>query len=261
MAGVPAERLAGMYSSAIVNVSDANRSLALSRGIATPDRQITIWNGVPDSPHRANPGAEGIPKIVMVGRFAEQKDQILLLQAFAGLRNPARLQFVGEGPLFPPVASEVSRLGVRDRVDFLGRRTDIPEILAQAHVFALATKWEGFPLSILEAMRAGLPTVASNVGGVAESVTEGESGFLVEPGDLLSLRERLDRLAGQPALRQRMGAAGRQRYLAYFTLEPMLRKTLMVYQMAALGIRSPHHFLMPDHDLHPQQIEVGAGRG
>jgi glycosyltransferase involved in cell wall biosynthesis len=261
LSGVPAERLAGIYSSAIVNVSDANRSLALSRGIASPDRHLTIWNGIPDAPHRANPGADGIPNIVMVGRFAEQKDQLLLLRAYAGLRNSARLWFVGEGPLFPAVASEVSRLGVRDRVEFLGRRMDIAEILAHAHVFTLATKWEGFPLSILEAMRAGLPVIASKVGGVPEAVTDGETGLLVEPGDLASLRESLDLLVAQAGIRQKMGDAGRKRYLAHFTVEPMLDKTLMVYQMVALGIRSPHSILRPANNLQDSRVPVGKGRG
>jgi glycosyltransferase involved in cell wall biosynthesis len=154
------------------------------------------------------------------------------------------------------VASEVSRLGVRDRVEFLGRRTDIPEILSQAHVFALATHWEGFPLSILEAMRAGLPVIASKVGGVPEAVTDGATGFLVESGDTASFREKLDRLVAQPTLRQAMGDAGRQRYLAWFTLEPMLRKTLMVYQMAALGIQSPRSLMLTG--KHLQETGMGS---
>src|SRR5712664_2638836 len=101
VAGIPAERLAGWFSSAIINVSDANRELALRHRISDQKRMLTIWNGIADTPHRARPGASGVPRIVMVARCAEQKDHGLLLRAFAQLTRPAKLVFVGDGPLMP----------------------------------------------------------------------------------------------------------------------------------------------------------------
>jgi glycosyltransferase involved in cell wall biosynthesis len=195
----------------------------------------------------------------MVGRFVDQKDHSLLLRAFARIQSPARLRFAGDGPLRHALESEVSQLGLRDRVEFLGPRLDIAQLLAQSHVFALATKWEGFPLSILEAMRAGLPVIASNAGGVSEAVSDGQTGYVVEPGDVESFRERLEALAGNPVLRQKLGDAGRQRYQADFTVEPMLQKLLTVYQMAVLGIRTPHTFMLPASHLPDPRVHAARG--
>jgi len=236
LGGIPAERLAGRFSSAIINVSDSNRRVALQRGISDSGRMLTIWNGIPDTIRHARPDAAGVPTIVMVARCVPQKDHSLLLRAVAKIERPARIVFVGDGPLLGALTTQAEQLMIRDRVEFLGRRLDIAEILAQAQIFALATRWEGFPLSILEAMRAGLPVVASNVGGVAEALIDGETGFLAESGDVDQFRDRLCALLDDPSLRRRMGDAGRTRYQANFTLEQMLQKTLAVYQMAALDL-------------------------
>src|SRR5258708_6692727 len=88
VAGIPAERLAGWFSSAIINVSDANRELALRHGISDQRRMLTIWNGIADTPHRARPGASRVPRIVMGARCAEQKHHSLLLLAFAQITRP-----------------------------------------------------------------------------------------------------------------------------------------------------------------------------
>ena len=94
----------------------------------------------------------------------------------------------------------------------------------------LVTNWEGFPLSILEAMRAGLPVVASSVGGIGESVRDGETGYLVARGDVDMLRERIGVLLADAALRVRLGDAGRRRYENHFTMDQMVKKTLAVYE-------------------------------
>jgi glycosyltransferase involved in cell wall biosynthesis len=238
LAGIPAERVAGWFSSAIINVSDANRELAQHHGISDAKRMLTIWNGIPDTIHRARPGHGGVPRVVMVARCVQQKDHALLLAAFAAIERPAKLVFVGGGDLHPALKAQASQLAISERVEFLGERLDIAEILAGAHIFALATKWEGFPLSILEAMRAGLPVIASDVGGVSEAVADGKTGFLIPRGDAERFRERLDLLLSDPSLRRRMGVNARSSYENQFTLEHMLRKTLAVYQMTALGVRA-----------------------
>jgi glycosyltransferase involved in cell wall biosynthesis len=106
---------------------------------------------------------------------------------------------------------------------------DVDKRLAEAQVALLITNWEGFPRSILEAMRAGLPVVASAVGGVAESVKDGDTGFVVPQGDVGRLRSRLQQLVADSELRIRMGRSGRQRYERNFTLEHTVEKTLAVY--------------------------------
>jgi glycosyltransferase involved in cell wall biosynthesis len=102
----------------------------------------------------------------------------------------------------------------------------------------LITNWEGFPLSILEAMRAGLPVVASNVGGVGESVRDGENGFLVGRGDVAQLRDRIERLLTEPELRARLGASGRSRFVQDFTLEVSVARTLAVYEATVAEARA-----------------------
>jgi glycosyltransferase involved in cell wall biosynthesis len=228
--GIPLEKLAARWSGAIVNVSEANRQLALRHGIASAEKLLTIHNGIPDSPHRAQPGEGGVPRVVMIARFAPQKAQAELIRAIQGIEEPLTAVFVGDGPTRGAHEALAADLGVASRVEFLGERRDIDAILATAHVFALPTNWEGFPLTILEGMRAGLPVVASNVGGVAEAIVEGRTGFLTPAGSTGEFRARLRSLVADRELRRRMGAAGRERYEREFTVEAMLEKTVAVYQ-------------------------------
>ncbi len=244
LAGIPMERIAAHLGGLIINVSDANRDLALRHRIAPERRMLTIRSGIPDTRHRARPDAGRLPEVVMVARCVEQKDHPLLLRVMAKINCPVKAVFVGDGPQLPRLKQEAEQLGVGNRVDFLGKRKDVAQLLSRAHIFALPTKrtlptnwalptnWD-LPLSILEAMRAGLPVVASNVGGVSEAVVNGETGFLVDPGDEEDFHRRMMDLLDEPRLRRRMGAAGRARYEARFTLRHMLDKTMAIYQMAA----------------------------
>jgi glycosyltransferase involved in cell wall biosynthesis len=167
----------------------------------------------------------------MVARFGPQKDHVTLLRALAGLReHPWELDLIGGGPLMKQTESLAATLGLGGRVRFLGQRMDVDQILAQAQVFLLVSNWEGFPLSILEAMRAGLPVVASSVGGIDESVRDDETGYLVPRGDVEQLRDRIGRLLAAPALRLRLGSSGRTHYEQHFTLGLSVTKTLAVYR-------------------------------
>lgn len=228
--GIPSERLAARFSSRIINVSAANRGLALRHRIGDERKHLTIYNGVPDTALRARPGDDGVPGFIMVARFVPQKAQGVLLQAVARLDRPVRLTFVGDGPLRAAQELEARRLGIQERVAFLGERRDIPELLSQNHVFVLATNWEGFPLSILEAMRAGLPVVSTDVGGVREAIIPGETGFVLPDNDPQTWCACLQSLLDSPALRQRLGDAARARYESLFTLSGMARQTLAVYR-------------------------------
>lgn len=234
--GTPLEKIAARCCGAIITVSEKNRRLALERGVGSPDKLITIHNGAPDSPHRANPGeAVAEPRIAMVARFAPQKAQAELIRAVAGIEEPLRVWFVGDGPTRAAHEALAEELGVRGRIDFLGERRDIAEVLAGAHIFALPTNWEGFPLTILEAMRGGLPVVASDVGGVAEAVEAGKTGFLARAGAADQFRDHLRKLVVDRALREAQGAAGRERFEREFTVEAMLKKTSAVYAKVLAG--------------------------
>ncbi len=120
----------------------------------------------------------------MVARFTDFKDHGVLLRAFARVPEGIRLKLVGDGETLDAARKLAEDLGIRGRVEFKGSRGDVPEILAQSDIFVLASKTETLPISILEAMRAGLPVVASDVGGVSEEVVDGETGILVSPGSV-----------------------------------------------------------------------------
>ncbi len=226
------ERLMGPLASKIITVSEFDRQLAIKAGIASGERIVTVHNGMPDvAPHlRAEPG-KSPPRLVMVARFDVQKDHATLLRALSLLQQyPWTLDLVGNGPLMEQMQSLAAALGIGERVRFLGQRLDVDEILAQAQVSLLTTNWEGFPRSILEAMRAGLPVVASSVGGSGEAIQDGETGYLVPRGNIDFLRDRLAPLLTGPALRVRLGAQGRRRYEEHFTLGHLVNKTLAVYR-------------------------------
>jgi glycosyltransferase involved in cell wall biosynthesis len=189
---------------------------------------------MPDAPLtlRAAPGRSPI-RLIMVARFEPQKDHATLLQALGRLRNyPWELELIGDGPLRPEMESLATSLAIRERVHFLGQRTDVAQRLADAQLSLLVSNWEGFPLSILEAMRAGLPVVASGVGGVDEAVRNNETGFVVPRGDVELLKDRIERLLASPDLRTRLGRNGRLQYERQFTLDHLVANTLAVYRDA-----------------------------
>jgi glycosyltransferase involved in cell wall biosynthesis len=167
----------------------------------------------------------------MVARLSHWKDQPALLHALADLKDLEwQLELIGNGPLREQLEAVTESLGLTSRVTFLGYRRDVPERIAEAQLFLLISKWEGFPRSILEAMRAGLPVVASDVGGVQESVVDGITGFVVPRGDTERLRACLRQLITSPELRVRMGEAGRTRYEEKFTFNRLVERTTTVYE-------------------------------
>jgi glycosyltransferase involved in cell wall biosynthesis len=226
-----AERLAAPFTSAIINVCEAERELALHHKIAHPSKLAVIHNGVRDIPAGLLADArKQPPRLAMVARFEAPKDHSTLLHALAPLRSERwDLEFIGCGPGENSVRSLVQQLGLIDRVHFSGTASNVAEFLANAQIFVLTSRSEGLPYSILEAMRAGLPVVASAVGGVAEAVAHGETGFLVPKNDPTALTQILARLIAVPQLRSRLGCAGRRRYELLFTFEGMSDKTLALY--------------------------------
>jgi len=137
---------------------------------------------------------------------------------------------VGDGPNLPECQQLAIELGIGENVQFVGARSDVHRMLARQDVFVLTSNWEGFPISILEAMGHGLPIVASDVGGVHEAVIDGETGFLIPRGDIDILVGRLRALYQNAELRTRMGINGRKRFADYFTVDIMVRKILGVYE-------------------------------
>lgn len=226
------ERMAARWSKAIICVSDYDRRLALAHGVGSEESLVRVHNGVPDvgGDLRAI-GHEGTKlRIVSVARLDVPKDHALLLEALAEVREiPWELELVGDGPLTEAVREKARRLSLDERVHFSGLCNDVPERLARADMFVLVSDWEGLPLSVLEAMRAELPVVASDVGGVAEAVSDEVTGYLVPKGNRQVLAERLRTLLLDGAKRRRMGVQGRARYEKEFAFEIMYRRTMNLY--------------------------------
>jgi glycosyltransferase involved in cell wall biosynthesis len=229
------EALAAPLSARIVCVSDYDKRLAEQYRVGDKQTLVAIYNGLDSDAPLAAPEAEPV-NITMTARFLEPKEQQLLIRAFAVLRSDnALLTFVGGGEELPASRALAEQLGVISNVRFLGDRSDVAELLAQSQVFVLLSRYEGFPISILEAMRAGLPVVASNVGGVSEAVQHGVNGFLTQAGDVQAVARALHTLIDQPELRRQMGATGRQRFLQEFTRERMITQTEAVYRQLLGG--------------------------
>lgn len=229
------EKSVQRFSTKIITVSDYDRELALIKKVAPAHKLLTIHNGI--APIDSNPSTEKTyteqPVIVMVARFEVPKRQDLLLEALAELTDvPWQLQLVGDGSLRPALEEFVAQHNLTDRIIFLGDQLDVHTYLEKSHVFVLLSDWEGLPISIIEAMRIGLPIVATNVGGVKELVVDHGNGFLIEREDKELLKQRLRHLLLDATLSQKMGNASERRYLQYFTFTPMYQKTLMVYQQA-----------------------------
>ena len=227
-----AERIAARWGRAVICVAEAERRVALAARVARPDRLYVVHNGVRDVPAALRAAPQRAPvRICSVARFAAPKDHATLLRALAALREREwALALVGDGPLLGATRRLAEQLGIADRIEFSGYLEDPAEALAEAQVFALSTRSEGFPRSVLEAMRAGLPVAASDAGGVREAVEHGVSGLLAPPGDVPALAGALDALLADSALRSRLGAAGRAAYESRFRLEHTIGKTLAVYR-------------------------------
>jgi glycosyltransferase involved in cell wall biosynthesis len=235
------ERVCSRWTERVITVSESDRQLALRYRVAPSDRLVTVHNGMPEIPQslRADP-AGARARIVMVARFEAQKDHPTLLQALRGLTHlPWELELIGGGPLLDEVRQLAGRLGIANRIEFSGPRNDVAERLARAQIYTLVSNWEGLPRSIIEAMRAGLPVVASDVGGSREMVIPGHTGCLVPRGDVDALRGHLEQLLRSPELRIQLGRQGREHYEGHFTFQAMFRKTLAVYHQVLAAAPQP----------------------
>ncbi|HEX4277460.1 MAG TPA: glycosyltransferase family 4 protein [Bryobacteraceae bacterium] len=238
--GVPLERAAGCARGLIINVSEANRNLALKYKVAPSRRMVTVHNGIPDESWTYSEPEGETPTIIMVARFAAQKNQSMLLDAVSEIRRPFQVVFTGAGPTLGSVQAQARDLGLSDRITFAGNRPDVPDLLRKSAIFALPTHWEGFPISILEAMRAGLPIVASDVGGVREAVVDGENGFLIGQTDTAALRRAIETLLDNSELRRRMAHRSRLLFEQRFTAQHMLEKTFGLYRVAVPDARAEY---------------------
>lgn len=206
---------------AIAAISEGVRRALVESGV--PEARIrVIPSGIDLAPFetpfdreaaRASLGLDpGDVLAIQVAALAPHKSQTTLLQAAAKVAGTAprlRVWIAGEGSLRDRLEAEHETLGLGERVRLLGFRVDVTALLRAADLFVLSSYLEGLGTSVLDAMAAGLPVVATEVGGVPEVVRHGETGLLVPPRDPEALAGAMSRLAGDPALRDSMGRAGR----------------------------------------------------
>lgn len=227
-------------------VSDAVAAQLRDQFRIPPAKICRINNGVCATAFERslNPGlrktlspAAGRPIALTVASLEPRKGQRYLIEAAIQIPELI-LVLVGEGPDRAVLQHQARAAGVQDRVIFLGHRTDIPNLLACCDVFVLPSLAEGLPLSILEAMAAGKPVVASAIGGNSEVVIDGETGLLVPPGEPLALACAIRKLLMDTTLAVRLGASGRHRVRENYSAENMVRQTTEAYE-AALGLPAP----------------------
>ncbi len=226
-----AERVARPWAEAVICVCEHEKRLAVAKGVANPEHLFVVHNGVRDIPTalRADPGGARL-RICSVARLEAPKDHATLLEALHRLRSTDwRLDLVGDGPNGDVIRRQAEALGIGHRVRLLGYQRDTAVPLSEAQIFALSSRSEAFPRSVLEAMRAGLPVVASDVGGVGEAVTHGSNGLLVPPGDPGPMAAAIAKLLRNAELRSEFGAAARLAFEQRFRVERMVEETLGIY--------------------------------
>jgi len=227
------ERMMCPLTTMTICVSRSELQRGLRARTCMPRRTIVIPNGIPLDVPRAHGEVGGKLRIVSVGRMAAPKDFITLVHALSRVGDDVyRAELVGDGPDRGAIEREVQRLGLAAVVSLTGEREDVPGRLAGADVFVLSSRSEAMPMVVLEAMAAGLPIVATAVGGVPELVLDGETGLLVAPDDPEALAVALSRLAEDPSLRRRLGAAARARAEQHHSLDRMHRSYAEVYRSA-----------------------------
>ena len=190
---------------------------------------IHRFTGPPDPTLRAQlDDGTGRPLALVPARLDPQKGHEHLLRAARALPH-IRFLLAGDGPLRAELENRARGLGVEERITFLGRREDMPALLATCDLVVLPSLYEGLPLSLIEAMAARRPIVATDIGGTRELIDHGQTGLLVPPQDAEALAEAIRGLVVDPALSRRLGSAGRDRAIADFSSEAMVASVSREY--------------------------------
>ncbi|TCS35769.1 glycosyltransferase involved in cell wall biosynthesis [Paucimonas lemoignei] len=223
----------------IICVCEAARQTFRMSGI-DPERYTVVHNGIAPKPAlrsraavRAELGIGNDRLVLTVARFTEQKRHRTLLNALPALLTSCpdvRLGWVGSGPLEADLQATAAELGLVDRILFLGRRNDVPDLLAAADLFCLPSFFEGHPLVVLEAMAAGLPVVATRSLGTTEAVRNGETGLIVPVDNAPALAAAVARILNDASLSAKFSTTGREAAHTRFSAARMADATMNVYQ-------------------------------
>lgn len=236
-----AEFILARFTGHLVCVSESERQLALRLPLRK-QRVSVIYNTLPDSIERSDPGRATV-RIIMVARLANPKRPDLLLEALALLRDRLGCEvptsIVGSGPHLATCTVLASRHNLQT-VTFTGDVDDVPHRLADSSIFVLMSDHEGLPISVIEAMRAGLAIVASNLPGIRELITHEEHGCLV-PNQAIALATAIEALVESPTLRTRLGRAARVRFEQRFRSENATPSLAAIYVKLGYANRTHPH--------------------
>jgi glycosyltransferase involved in cell wall biosynthesis len=238
------ERLAYRYCDALIFVSKKDIDQGISTKIVTKDNFHLIRSAIPIDIF--NPGLylksamrrqlnipQDVPVLGNIGRFSVQKDPLSWIRVAALVNSvlpDCRFLLVGDGPLRHQVEDEVTKLGLSQRIILTGLRRDIPELLSTMDVFLITSLWEGLPRVIPQSLAMEIPVVSNQVDGINETIIDGKTGFLAEPGDYQSLANQCLRILHEPILRQSLGAQGRALVLNEFSLDRMIAQIEKIYE-------------------------------
>ena len=236
-------RLLGRFTDLSLAVSRGVRDYLVSQGGLDPAKVRVVANGVDIAAiDAARPGPlvrrelglpESSPVIGLVGRLDHWgKGHKELFEAMASLkeRHPVHALIVGGGRRIDAVRQLAESLGLAGAVHFLGPRHDVPDLLHAMDIFVLPSYSEGVSLALLEAMAAGLPVVATAVGGLPEVVTDGENGLLIPPRDAEALAGSLERLLTDPAFARELGENARKHVREHYSLDRLGREINEIYE-------------------------------
>jgi glycosyltransferase involved in cell wall biosynthesis len=235
-------RFLGLFTDLSLTVSQGVKDYLIEEIGLDPVKVRVVPNGVDLARiDAARPGPEvrrelglpdDLPVIGLVGRLDHWgKGHKELFTAMAQLkeRRPGRALIVGGGRRMEEVRALAASLGLADRVHFLGSRPDVPDLLHAMDIFVLPSYREGVSLALLEAMAAGLPVIATAVGGTPEAVTDGVTGLLIPPRDADALAGALTRLLSDPALAKKLGGNASKAVAEKFSLERLGRQVNEIY--------------------------------
>jgi glycosyltransferase involved in cell wall biosynthesis len=234
------ELVAGRWWGRVICLTDAERRRARRARVAAAGRLHVVANGLPDVDaglHHRHDADAAIVRIVMVARFALPKDQPGVIRALAAVADDPRwaMRFIGDGPLIDESRALVEGLGLSHRIELTGDRDDVPQLLAEADVCVLWSRYEGMPLALLEAMRAGLACVSNDLPG-SRSLFGPDAGVIV-PFDESALAETVRALVDDGRRRRDLGRRARDRFVDAFTIDAVSAATDEVYRLAINDVR------------------------
>ena len=240
---VALERLCAALSTRLVFVSKANIEYAARHGLVKPEDAVLIRSGVKLAELPAATDAVALktsvgigmhkPVVVSIGNLKPQKNAGDFVSAAAKVleRVPdARFVFIGDGPERARLQARAFALGLNDKLYFLGWRRDAAQWLAAARVFAMTSLWEGLPRALVEALKSGVPAVCYAADGVVDVLQDGANGFVVPPGDVDGLADRVARLLEDEPLRRKLGAAAAASIGPEFDIDRMVLQQAELYE-------------------------------